>query len=376
MPAARCSDAFRGGLGAARSAGLSALLISAGALAVPAPPTPVASELELIHRLAQEPRDMRGNQSPPAAKAPQLRIDPCRDWAPAEEEMIDGTKRRLHETLCGASLWFDGLFGERDNISAARGARGRLETSLTYSQYYGWETRTRLNVQVDLPNLEKRVSAFIGRDDDEGFVRDRAEGFALRSQFPELDDREKWLAGLGYNFPGSKRFRSDVRAGVRGLSHPRAFVQSRLRYNIYSDDRNIVHARLTPFWNTADGFGITPGLDYSRVLSQTRVFRWGNVGTISEKTGGFDWRSAFILYQGLEGGRGLAFETFIRGTTDEAVNLREYGGRVIFRQPLARKRLFLELISGYSWPRQKKDEVRNGSYLVGAGLELPFGQQD
>ena len=299
---------------------------------------------------------------------------PCRIHQGDDLELIDDTARTLHETLCSASLWFDGLFGER-NLDAARAAHGRLEVSTTYSEYYGFKERVRLNVRVELPNLKNRVSAFVGRDDEDEFVRDRSEGFALRSQFPSIDDRDEWLAGLGYSLPGNDRFRSDFRVGVRNLRETRAFVQYRMRYNAYSDKRNLIHFRLTPFYNTRDGFGITPGFDYSYVITEKRLLRWSNIGTLSENTEGFDWRSALIHYQSVGEGRGVALESFIRGATASEVSLREYGARLVYRQPLARQRLFLELVTGYSWPKEEVFEDREGSYLIAAGLELPFGHE-
>ncbi|MGQ0528776.1 MAG: hypothetical protein ACT4PG_02975, partial [Panacagrimonas sp.] len=316
-----------------------------------------------------QPAEVAAPEAPPADPS-----QPCRIYHGDNIEMIDDAARMLHETLCGASLWFDGLFGER-NLDAARSAHGRLELSTTYSEYYGFKERVRLNVRVDLPNLKNRLSAFVGRDDEDEFVRDRSEGFALRSQFPSIDDRDEWLAGLGYSLPGNDRLKSDFRVGVRDLRETRAFVQYRVRYNAYSDQRNLLHFRLTPFYNTRDGFGITPGFDYSYVITNTRLLRWSNIGTLSDNTEGLDWRSALILYQSVGEGRGAAVEGFIRGATTDDVSVREYGGRLIYRHPLAQQRLFLELVSGYSWPREEIFEEREGSFLVAAGLELPFGHR-
>lgn len=311
-----------------------------------------------------------------AEAAPVSPEQPCRDWAPLDEKMIDGTRRYLHERLCSTSMWLDGLFGDRRNVEAARGVHGRVETSAAYSEYYGEKFRTRLDVRVNLPNLEERVSAFLGRDDEDQFVRDRSEGFALRTEFPRIEDQDAWLAGLGYSLPGSKRFKADFRVGVRNVRHPRAFAQTRLRYIAYADRNDLVHARLTPFWNTRDGFGITPGVDYSHVLSRTRLLRWSNIGTISERSEDFDWRSALILYQALGGERGIAFESFLRGGLKEDVSVREYGLRTIYRQPLVRHKLYGELVGGYSWPKSGPGISRDGSYLVGISLEMPFGKTE
>lgn len=313
---------------------------------------------------------------PASADAAPLPEAPCRDWAPLDEEMIDGTRRYLHERLCSTSMWFDGLFGDQQNVAAARGAHGRLETSMAYSEYYGEKFRTRLDVRVALPNLQKRTSAFLGRDDEDQFVRDRSEGFALRTEFPRIEEQDAWLAGLGYSLPGSKRFRADFRVGVRNVRQPRAFVQSRLRYVAYADHNDLIQLRLTPFWNTRDEFGVTPGVDYSHVLSQTRLIRWSNIGTISDRSEDFDWRSALILYQSLGGKKGVALESFLRGGVKEDVSVREYGLRSIYRQPVARDRLFVEFVGGYSWPKSGPGIQRDGSYLVGLSLELPFGDRD
>lgn len=307
-------------------------------------------------------------------KGDDLDENPCIDLNSDEIRIIDATRRRLHQTLCGASLWFDGLFGENRNVDAAKGAHGRVETSYTYSDFYGNKARVRLNVRVNLPNLEDRASAFFGRDNDDDFVRDRQEGFALRSQFPSIDDKDQWMGGLGYSLPSNERFSSDIKVGVRNLRMPRAFVQSRIRYNAYSDKKSLIHLRLTPFWSTRDRFGVTPGADFSRVLSPTRLLRFSNAGTISQRSEGLDWRSALIHYQGLRKGRGIAVQAFIRGGTSAPVSISEYGSRAVYRHPLFHDRLYAELVGGFSWPQELREEDRRGSGLLAFGLELPFGK--
>jgi hypothetical protein len=303
----------------------------------------------------------------------------CRQLHPDEredfdKEAVDWAREQIEETVCSASLWFDGLFGDDRNLDAARGAYGRLETSYEYSEFYGAKTRTRFRLRVDLPNLQDRASVFVGRDNDDNFVSDRSEGFALRSEFPEIDDRDKFFAGFGYGLPSNRRFRSDVKVGVRSLTNTRAFVQWRAEYLAYVDDVNLVQFRLTPFYSTRDGFGVTPGVDYSRVLTPRLLARWSNVGTHSDTTLGFDWRSALVLYQGFGWQRGLAYEAFIRGVTETPVKLREYGLRLVYRQPIVGGRLYLQPLVGYSWPKELPGIKREGAYLVGVGLELPYGK--
>lgn len=291
------------------------------------------------------------------------------------EDAVDRARLQLEQTTCSAALWFDGLFGDERHVDKARRAYGRLETSIERSDFYGTKSRTRFDLRVDLPNLQERLSLFIGRDSEERIDRDRREGFALSSEFPELDDRDQFFAGVGYGLPRRERVNVDFRVGVRSVSSPRAFVQTRLHFLPYADDNEVLQIRLTPFYNTRDGFGVTPGLDYSFVISPRLLARWSNIATFSETTEGVDWRSATILYQGLGWGRGIAYEAFVRGMTDAQVPLREYGLRLIYRQPIFRYRLFMQPLAGYSWPREETGERREAAYLVGFGLEMPFGHK-
>jgi hypothetical protein len=318
--------------------------------------------------------------SPPMAEGPGYsESDPCAQPAPQDERMVekavDKSREFLEERTCAASLWLDGLFGDQRNVAAARGTYGQFELGESYSQFSGFNTRVRMRVRVDLPNLKHRVSAFFGRDNEEDFVQDRSEALALRGQFPRVDDNDKWLAGLGYSLPGSERLQTDFRVGVHGLNPPRLFVQARAHYNLYSDRVNLVYIRGTPFWNTRDGFGFTAGFEYNRALSDTMLLRFANVGTISQESAGIDWLSAVSLYQNLHEQRGLGYEVFVRGATRAPEPLGEYGVRLIYRHPVVPDRFYVRLIPGYSWPRDDPALAREGSYNMAVVGELPFGQK-
>jgi len=306
----------------------------------------------------------RGVSSP--CEAPQLHAD----------ARIDRARRRLYETTCSAALWFDGLFGESGDVAAARDVYGRLELSFVESEFHGLRRKSKVNVRVKLPTMEERVEAFIGREDEDQFVQDRNEGFALRSEFPELEQDERWVAGLGYGLPGSYRKRTDFRVGGKISTAPEIFVQARHKRNWFVGTRTLWHFRETLFWTNRDHFGTTTSIDFDRVLTPKLLVRWGNVGTFSEVSKGLEWRSATVLYRNLQDRRAVAYEMFVRGRTDAEVPIREYGWRAIFRRPiLGREWLFGEVIYGYTWPRERLAEKREGSYLFGFGLELLFGRE-
>jgi hypothetical protein len=295
----------------------------------------------------------------------------CSRPAKRKEILLDTASRRLHQTVCGSALWFDGLFGERD-MDAALASHGRVEIAAAYSEYTGARTRVRFDLRTQLPAMQKRLSAFAGLDDEDDYVRDRSEGHALRPR-PRPTDRDTFLAGLGYVGVTTDTFQSDFKVGVRNVRQPQAFVQNRFSYIPYSHEHNRVLLRITPFWNTRDRLGVTSSTSFDHIIAEDFLLRWGTVVTITEVSSGLDWRTAVLLYQNLRGARALAWEAFIRGATDAPEPLGDFGLRTVYREPFFEGSLFAELVLGYSWPRADPALPREGAADIGLGLEMPFG---
>jgi len=305
--------------------------------------------------------------------APRGLRDLCRQNA-GDEELLDEARRRLEETFCGATLWFDGLLGGEPDIENARAVSGRVELSTLYTEVDGLDPKGRLRLRYNLPTLERRVKVYLGRGDRDEVVEDRFEGPAIRSSVFGLENEEEWLAGLGYSPPGRWAEKVDFRVGGRLKTSPEVFAQSRYRRNVFFGMRDVWRFRETVFWENDEGFGSTTSLDYDHVLRHDLLARWSTVGTISESTEGMTWRSAALAYHNLRRSRAVVGELFLRGATDAEVRLREYGTRVIYRQPVGHPYLFGELIVGYTWPRFERDEPREGSAMLGFGFELLFGR--
>jgi len=319
-----------------------------------------------------------GPETPPPAETAAAEpdeinaFDACRRRAKRTEILLDTASRRLHQTVCGAALWFDGLFGEGD-LDAALKSYGHLELATAHSEFSGSHTRLRFIARVKLPAMEERLSAFVGVDDEDDFARDRSEGQALRSR-TRVTDRDTFLVGLGFAGFTSDRFQSDFKVGVRHVRLPEVFVQNRFNYIPYSDKQNRLILRITPFWNNRDLYGATTHTSFDRIIAEAFLLRWSTAATKIEEVAGLDWRSAVILYQNLRGSQALAYEAFIRGQSAAPEPLGEYGVRTVYRRPLFRERLFGELVLGYSWPRDDPALEREGAADIGVGVEMPFGK--
>ena len=316
--------------------------------------------------------DAAAPAAPPKARAWTL----CAQAADTSESKVELARRGLQETVCAATLWLDGLFGQDGDVESARRVSGRVELAGQHSDYGGNRFRLRFNARIRIPNLDRRYNAFLGRDDTDDFVRDRQEGYALRSPFFDLETQEKWLAGFGYSLVESDRQKLDTRVGVRLRTDSEIFAQARFRRTLYVDQQHAWRWRETAFWTNREGFGLTSSLDFDRVLTSKLLLRWGSTGTMSENTRGFDWRSAWVLYQNLPGDRAIAYETFTRGATDAEVAVREFGVRTIYRQSVFYRWLIGELVVGYSWPKFYRYEDRQGSATVGINVGMTFGNDE
>jgi len=356
----------------------------AGGVAPPSPP-PVVAAPEAAD--AQAPPASAGagaatgevQPSPvatPQGPRPKLTLrEICRQPKPGEEAFIDAARRRVQETVCGANLWFDGLFGGPPDIQNARAVSGVLEGSDLYSESKRNALKLRLRANYDLANLKNRVNLFLGRGDEREVIEDRIEGLAVRSSIFGLDSRDEWLAGLGYSPPGRLGDRFDFRLGARIKSSPEVYVQGRYRRDVSVGEKSAIRFRETVFWeNRRDGFGSTTRVDVDRLINPRLLLRWANVATVSQSTEGSLWRTSFLVYQNLDHRRALLYQAFVRGETAADVPLREYGTQVVFRMPIGRTWLFGNFTAGYSWPRFERVDRREGSALAGFGIELLFGK--
>jgi hypothetical protein len=333
----------------------------------PAPaPTPAATPAPTPAPQAQPAAAEQG-----ASKAEEP--DPCKLLQMPEDSAIDKSRLVLARTLCSATAWFDGLFGDRHDATTAEAGFGRLELGLTHSQFDGTKLTARLNARYPLPNIEKKLHIFVARENQDDFIQDRMESLALRSQFLRIDTHERWVAGVGYALSESAEQSTSFRLGARINSAPEIFGQGIYRRQVSLSERSRLYLRETVFWTNRDGFGSTTSVGADRILSQKLVGRIDTVGTISEATQGVDWRTSATLYRSLEHLQAIAAQAFVRGETSADVPFQEWGLNAIYRRPLGRRDwLFGELLTGYSWPREHLDQSRKGSLLVGVGVEVAF----
>lgn len=309
-----------------------------------------------------------------AVPEPEFHNFACGKTTLGERDMIDDARDNLYELVCEANLWLDGLLGGTGDINAARRTRGRLSFGLQHSEREGWSQTLRLRVRVNLPVLENRLSAFVGREPDADFVSGNSDSLALREQFPQLEDEDQWLAGLGYELPGSYRFRSSFRVGARRLTDPEIFARNRISWNAFNSKRHLLNFRAIPFWTSKDQFGLTLGADFAYVINPLTLLRWNVRGTQSGVTNEVSWRASTVLYRSIYSEVGLALEPYATGDTGDVEPLSEFGTRLLLRFPLAKNRIFILAATGPTWFQPPDNSApRKSFYVTRITADMPFG---
>ncbi len=319
---------------------------------------------------AREPANELG--AAPDENAP----NPCAQQGSFKEAWIDKVRRGVFYTVCGSAAWFDNFFGDERTYDPTQ-VYGKLSAGLLHEATGEWKDRSKFNANIPLPNVSKRTSAFLGRDDPEEFISDQATDLSTPEAFRSGTDDRSWLAGFGYSPPGKRGARLNFRLGGKVSSNPYAFVQARYRYTRYTSRNTAFRFHETVFYRTNDDeLGCTTYAGYDWVPRRNFMARVSTQVTVTQDTDGAKWKSYATLYEDLAlrsgSPRGLAYQLIANGETDD-VPLREYGFLGIYREQVFRPWLFAEATLGYSWVKEEPELSREGGLTVGFVFEILFG---
>jgi hypothetical protein len=283
----------------------------------------------------------------------------------------------LYRTVCLSAARFDGFFGNERYDRDYESTYGSVSVGTQWDERDHWDPSVRFRASVQLPQLNERFHAFIGRVDADEYVSDTSSDFdALPRQFAGAED-DSVLLGLGYRQPGRRGGRFDTSVGVDLDWPPEPYVKGGYHLALPFLDRNLLRFNETIFWRADDddGFGTTTRIDVERLLGDQFLIRWTGSGTLTQATEGLDWFSNVTLYHNLGEARAFAYQVAISGETEREVDIKDYGMRAIFRRRIHREWLFLELRSSVTWPRETPLEPRAPNWGAGVALELQFGER-
>lgn len=299
----------------------------------------------------------------------------CEGEKPQGAEGIDTVRAGIQRGVCSTARFVDRLFGRENQFSEYED-----ETNGRASLTFGWDEQaevtvdTRFRASANLPQINERFNATIGRASRDEYVADEIGIFnPAVGQFTD-DEPAEWFAGVGYSAHRSRDSRFDLGAGVKLESPLNPYANARYRHYVYGGPRVLMTLRTTAFVENDEGFGVTQAFDIDRVLSDQYLLRISNSARMSEKTAGVRWRVRPALYQAIDYRRAMRYEAYVRGETDgEQPDL--YGVAVTHRRSAFREWLFLEFGAELFWADGPEPGDRCRACVGAAiGFEILFGE--
>ena len=300
-------------------------------------------------------------------------VDPCASEYLEGRSWLDWLNLRLHRTACETALWFDHLFGDYRLDEELEATYGRALVGVIWDEQYGFEDDLRFRARLHFPNMERRLNAFIGRDDREDVLEDaqRRGATSLPQMFDAADD--EWLLGLGYRPISGGNGDLDFDVGMNFDFPVEPFARARYKHRTFLSDTDLVRFRHSLFWEREDGWGLSTRIDYEHAFAGGSMMRWRGAGKITDITEGADWFTELSYYHRLGRRRAIAHQIGANGETGMPVPIENYFVRLIYRQQILREWFFLEIGPGMAWRRETPGEPRDSVPILRFGVEMLFG---
>ena len=312
---------------------------------------------------------------PPAVEVERETYDGCRGEESAEAQGIDDVRAGIQRGVCSTARFVDRVFGRENQYSEYEDeSSGRASVTVGWDEQDSVEVDTRFRASVNLPQINERFNATIGRASRDEYLTD--EGGAFNPAVGAFSDDEpaEWFAGVGYSAYRGRDSRFDLGAGVKLESPLNPYANARYRHYIYGPSGTLLTLRTTVFVENDEGFGVTQAFDVDKVLNDAYLLRFSNSLRMSEETDGVRWKVRPALYQAIDYRRAMRYEAFVRGETD-GTEPDLYGVSVTHRRSAWRDWLFFEMGVELFWADGPLPADRC-SACVGAaiGVEILFGE--
>ena len=310
-----------------------------------------------------------------AGKGANEKPDPCAEPTAEDAAGLDAMREGLERGVCNTARFVDRLFGREHEYSEYEDdSNGRASMTLGWNEQDEFEADTRFRVSVNLPQINERFNATIGRASRDEYVADELTTVGPTVGSFSDDEPAEWFAGVGYRVLRNRNSRFDLGAGIKLESPLNPYANARYRYYIYGSQGTLMTLRTTAFVENDEGFGVTQAFDIDRVLSHDYLLRFGNTVRLSEETDGVRWRSRVALYQAIDYKRAMRYEVSMRGETD-GTQPDLYGLRVTHRRSVLRDWLFIEFGGALFWADGPQPADRCDACLgANIGFEVLFGK--
>lgn len=301
--------------------------------------------------------------------------DPCKEPTAEVAEGLDAMREGLERGVCSTARFVDRLFGRENEYSEYEDdSNGRASVTLGWNEQDEFEVDTRFRASVNLPQINERFNATIGRASQDEYVAGELTVVGPMVGAFSDDQPAEWFAGVGYRVLRDRESRFDLGAGLELETPLNPYVNAKYRHYIFPRPGMLLTLRTTAFVENDEGFGVTQSFDVDQVLSRDYLLRFGNSVRLSEETDGVRWRTRVALYQAIDYKRAMRYEIAMRGETD-GTQPDLYGLRVTHRRSVLRDWLFIEYGGALFWADGPEPGDRCDACLgANIGFEVLFGE--
>lgn len=288
-----------------------------------------------------------------------------------EEDKLNNFRNKTHMMFCRTARGIDSWFGNREQFDDSEFG-GKLVLGFRQDEDTGFDPKIRLRLRTKLPNVSKKFNAFIGRTDDDAFIRD-SKISGIDSLTNDLNNEDaRWLIGLGYRNKGKIGFETSIGARFSSGIQP----YGRLRYRHYKEFGSVSsNFSQTVFWQNDDGFGTTSNLQFSKALNENYLSTLSLGATYLKDTEIWETGSSFTLYRKLSPRTGISLRSYIFGESGDnsLVDVPEYGISLGYRRPFLKPWLILKARIENRWEHDRNEDPRKSFAKVGLQFEMIFG---
>jgi hypothetical protein len=336
-----------------------------------------------------DPDQLDFSYGPPTALA--VPTDPCKQFHVDYDSWLDKSQMGLYRSVCGATAWFDGFFGDRRYDQSSGETYGRVSLGEYWDELDGFDTSLRFRARFALPGLKEGASLLIGRGDDESIISERNPSGAEQLARQATDGRDDATAvGFGYRALENLKRQLDFSVGARLNSGLVGLARIKYRRSWQLTERDLLQLLPLVYWRSDEGLGSTLRVDVDHAINRSFLLRWSNFANISEnkdvdlvqdddpetpdyRIDGVKWGSSIFLFQALSDKRGFTYSVFVSGNSDSEVDYQNAGFDIRYRQQILREWLFIEYLGSVSWPRDYVTIERERNFGAGVRFEAYFG---
>jgi len=281
------------------------------------------------------------------------------------DEWIDRVRSHTHSRVCRTVFWVDRLFGDEHEFDD-KNLSGKLSLGFLEDESEGFDPKLRVRIRTRLPNVSNRLNAFVGRVEEDSYISNTevdngsVTNVGLRSTNDEEDD---WLIGLGYRDPNRLDNGFDFSVGAKISGGINAYAKIAHRHLFKVSEQHLWRTTQTVFWRREDKYGFSSNLDYTYLLNDTNILEWDTSFKHTEVNRYTEWITSGIWHHSFDDKTGLSSRIYVRGETEQEVDIPEFGTAFTFITPFLRPWFFIETGIDFRWEKEFRRQKEYDSVI-------------